>query len=117
MNDLSLLTSVGNALVRLEVIAAKLAAMLAKLLPSATSCLSIQQAAEAASLSPTKIRREIKSGRLPASNAGSSLRPLYRIQRSDLLAWLEENKKGGIDVPPKPLVFKRKIKSRYFGER
>jgi excisionase family DNA binding protein len=77
--------------------------------------LSIKRAAALAGLSPTKIRREIKAGRLLASNAGTPLRPLYRIQRTDLEHWLE-NKKGGNDVPPEVRVHKRKFKSRYFGE-
>src|SRR4051794_4285604 len=109
------LSSVANALVRLEVVAAKLAAMLTKLLPSTNECLSINQAAKVVTLSPTKIRREIVAGRLPAANTGSSLRPLYRIQKVDLLAWLEK-KKGGIQLPPATPVFKRGIKSRHFGQ-
>ncbi len=109
------LSSVASALVRLEVVAAKLAAMLARLLPSTSDCLSIEQAAKVVTLSPTKIRREIIAGRLQAANAGSSLRPLYRIQKTDLLAWLEK-KKGGIELPPSTALVKRRIRSRHFGD-
>lgn len=77
--------------------------------------LSIKQAAAVAGLSSTKIRREIKAGRLPASDIGTPAHPHYRIARSDLQAWMEKNR-GGSNVPLQPQRLKRKIKSRYFGE-
>jgi excisionase family DNA binding protein len=77
--------------------------------------LSIKDAAVVAGLSPTKVRREIKAGRLPASDTGTDRHPHYRIARSDLQAWMEKNK-GGTKAPPRNPVFKRKIKSRFFGE-
>jgi excisionase family DNA binding protein len=111
-----LLTTVSDLLVRLEVVAAKLYAMLGRR-PAAPDAdvLTIKQAARFTTLSPTKIRREIKASRLPASNAGSDLRPLYRIQKLDLLAWLER-KKGGMQLPPATLVVKRRIRSRHFDD-
>jgi excisionase family DNA binding protein len=77
--------------------------------------LSIKDAAKVAGLSPTKIRREVKAGRLLASDTGTASHPHYRIARSDLQAWMEKNK-GGTEAPPRNPVFKRKIKSRFFGE-
>jgi excisionase family DNA binding protein len=116
MTSSPLLITVSDLLVRLEVVAAKLYAMLRRR-PAApdTDVLTIKQAARFTTLSPTKIRREIKASRLPASNAGSDARPLYRIQKSDLLAWLEK-KKCGMLLPPSAPVFKRRIRSRHFGD-
>lgn len=113
MNDSPLLRSVATIVVRLEVVAAKLFAILGRLPAQASEWLSIREAAKSAALSPTKIRREIKAGHLPASNAGSSSRPLYRIQKSDLHSWLDK-RKGGTEVPPEVRITKRRIKSRYF---
>src|SRR5262245_9250512 len=77
--------------------------------------LSIKQAATVADLSATKIRREIKAGRLPASDIGTPAHPHYRIARTDLQSWMEKNKGSG-NSPPQPVRTKRKIRSRYFGE-
>jgi hypothetical protein len=108
--------SIGSMLARLEVVAAKLYGMLGRpRSEQAPDVLTIRQAAAFSALSPTKIRREIKSSRLPAANAGSSLRPLYRILKTDLLAWLEK-KKGGTQLPPSTPAFKRRIRSRHFGD-
>jgi excisionase family DNA binding protein len=77
--------------------------------------LSIQQAAALTGLSATKIRREVKAGRLPASDAGTPAHPHYRIRKADLNAWLESSR-GGRSVPPRVPIVRRKVKSRYFGE-
>ena len=107
--------AIGSMLARLEVVAAKLYGLLGRPRPDqAGDVLTIRQAAAFCALSPTKIRREIKSSRLPASNAGSDARPLYRILKSDLLVWLER-KKGGIKVPPKADL--KTLVNRYFPER
>jgi excisionase family DNA binding protein len=77
--------------------------------------LSIQQAATFACLSATKIRREVKAGRLPASDVGTPAHPHYRIARADLQAWMETNR-GGTNAPPRPQRIKRKVRSRHFGD-
>jgi excisionase family DNA binding protein len=76
---------------------------------------SIQQAATLTGLSATKIRREVKAGRLPASDAGTPAHPHYRIRKADLNTWLESNR-GGRSVPPRVPIVRQKIKSRYFCE-
>jgi excisionase family DNA binding protein len=63
--------------------------------------LSIKQAASWTSLSPSHIRRSIKTGDLAASNCGTSSHPLWRISRTDLIAWMEKKKGGTTTVPPK----------------
>ena len=75
--------------------------------------LSIKQAAVVAGLSSTKIRREIKAGRLLASDIGTAAHPHYRIARADLHTWMEAHR-GGAPTPPQPRQFKRKARSRYF---
>lgn len=77
--------------------------------------LSINQAAALASLSPSKVRREVKSGRLPASDVGTPDHPHYRIAKADLQAWLEKNR-GGASAPPQPQRVRKKIQSRHFGD-
>jgi excisionase family DNA binding protein len=77
--------------------------------------LSIKDAATVAGLSQTKIRQEVNAGRLPASDIGTDRHPHYRIARTDLQAWMEKNK-GRAEAPPRNLVIKRKVKSRFFGE-
>jgi excisionase family DNA binding protein len=77
--------------------------------------LSIKEVASFAGLSPSKIRREIKAGRLAAYDTGTPSHPHYRIAKTDLLSWLEKNK-GGRNVPPEVPIQKRKIKSWFFGE-
>lgn len=69
---------------------------------------SIKQAVGSTGLSESHIRRAVRSGELPASNLGSSLRPLWRIARKDLDVWMEK-KKGGHGIPPKPEM-KRLVK-------
>lgn len=61
---------------------------------------SIKQAAKITGLSDSHMRRAIRSGELPASNAGTQFRPAWRIARKDLDDWLEK-KKGGHSVPPR----------------
>src|SRR4051812_5719983 len=56
--------------------------------------LSISQVAAATGLSASHVRRAVRSGQLPASNAGTPDRPVWRIARADLAAWME-TKKGG----------------------
>ncbi|OAI54976.1 hypothetical protein AYO44_13890 [Planctomycetaceae bacterium SCGC AG-212-F19] len=73
--------------------------------------ISIKQAAGVAGLSATKIRREIKAGRLPASDVGTPRRSHYRIRKTDLQIWLETNK-GGIGLPPKSEL--ASLVNRYF---
>jgi excisionase family DNA binding protein len=75
--------------------------------------LSINQAATVAGLSATKIRREVKAGRLPASNTGTFSHAHYRIARTDLQAWMEQNR-GGSQVPPAVPTYEPKGKSRHF---
>ena len=77
--------------------------------------LSIKQAAAHAGLSPTKIRREIKAGRLRACDTGTPAHPHYRISRSDFQTWIERHR-GGAMSPPEVPVHKRKVRSRYFGQ-
>jgi excisionase family DNA binding protein len=78
------------------------------------SWVSLLQAAELTGLSGSFLRRKIKSGELPAVNASSARRPLYRIKLTDLEAWLEGRKeKGGNVVPPR--TERRRLVERYFG--
>ena len=81
----------------------------------ASEYLSIKQAATVTGLSPTKIRREIKAGRLAASDTGTPAHPHYRIFKSDLQTWMERNR-GGSNFPPRIPTQRRKVQSRYFGE-
>jgi excisionase family DNA binding protein len=62
---------------------------------------SISQAAEMVNLSDSHIRRAIYKRDLPASNVGSTARPLWRIMRSDLIAWMESKKGGDPKIPPR----------------
>jgi excisionase family DNA binding protein len=71
--------------------------------------LSIPQAAAHANLSPSKIRREIKAGRLPAANKSSKRRPLYRIAKTELDDWMRQE---GASVPPKSVL--KPLVDRYF---
>jgi excisionase family DNA binding protein len=80
--------------------------------PPPAEYLCIRQAAAFAGLSSTKIRREIKAGRLPASDAGTPRRSHYRIRRADLEAWMEKNK-GGSRLPPRKDI--SDLVARYFG--
>jgi hypothetical protein len=73
---------------------------------------SILRAAEITSLSYSHIRRAILADDLPAANVGSPAHPIYRIARTDLIAWMER-KKGGSNDPPKSQV--RGLIDRYFG--
>lgn len=66
--------------------------------------LSIRSASMLLSLSESHVRRAILKGELPASNVGSRARPLWRISRSDLDAWLESKKGGTSVVPPRSAV-------------
>jgi excisionase family DNA binding protein len=63
--------------------------------------LSIQQVAARASLSPTKVRREVIAGRLPAANKGSKRRPLYRIAKDELDTLMRQE---GASLPSKKKV-------------
>jgi excisionase family DNA binding protein len=67
----------------------------------AADYVSIKQAAKITELSGSHIRRAVRSGELPASNAGTRQHPVWRIARTDLAGWMEK-KKGGHNVPPKP---------------
>jgi excisionase family DNA binding protein len=62
---------------------------------------SISQAAEIVNLSDSHIRRVIYKRELPAANVGSTARPLWRIMRSDLIAWMESKKGGDPKIPPR----------------
>jgi excisionase family DNA binding protein len=72
--------------------------------------LSIQQAAALSGLSPTKVRRDIKAGRLPAANKGSKRRPLYRIAKDELEAWMRQEVSA--KVPAKSEL--KTLVDRYF---
>ena len=64
--------------------------------PQAPEFYSIRQAAEVVGVSADHLRRAVVSGVLAASNLGTMARPTYRISRTDLLAWVERGKAGGI---------------------
>jgi excisionase family DNA binding protein len=66
--------------------------------------LSIKEASRVVALSDSHIRRAITKGDLPASNVGTKARPLWRIARSDLHAWLEGRKGGTSGVPPRSMI-------------
>jgi hypothetical protein len=68
---------------------------------SAAEYVSIKWASYLTSLSPSHIRRAIKSGDLAASNCGTSCRLLWRIARTDLIAWMATKKGGTPKVPPR----------------
>ncbi len=63
--------------------------------------LTVKQTARFAALSESSIRRAIQGRSLPASNRGTGKRPLWRIARSDLIAWMESAKGGDPKVPPR----------------
>lgn len=65
------------------------------------SHLSISDVSRVAAISDSHVRRAIRKGDLPASNVGTISRPLWRIARSDLDAWLEGKKGGTSTVPPR----------------
>jgi excisionase family DNA binding protein len=78
--------------------------------------LSVKQAAAVAGLSETTIRRAVRSGTLKAFNpTGSARRPTWRIRREDLVAFMEQNRAEG-QAPSPPVLLRRRVKSRYFGE-
>jgi hypothetical protein len=78
--------------------------MIETLQASAAEWLSIKHAAILGDLSQTHLRRAIRSGALPASNAGTPSRPIWRIARIDLAAWMERNKAETAAVPPQSEV-------------
>lgn len=63
--------------------------------------LSINAIASVAGLSASHVRRSVVTGDLPASNIGTSARPVYRISRTDLASWMEKRKGGSQKLPPK----------------
>lgn len=93
------LSQAASALERLE---AKLDMALAarREQPIQQDYLSVVQAARLTGFSYSYIRRAVASGKLVAANSGSALRPIYRIARTDLAAWMEKKKGGTINVPP-----------------
>jgi excisionase family DNA binding protein len=56
---------------------------------------SIKRTAKITGLSDSHIRQAVISGDLPASNVGTTKRPVYRIGKADLAAWLEGRKGRG----------------------
>ena len=77
--------------------------------------LSISQTAAATGLSESHVRRAVRSGRLPASNAGTPDRPAWRIARADLADWMRR-RMGGNRVPPIAGTISVGKKSRHFGD-
>lgn len=73
-------------------IANRLAALLQKQALPERGCFTLDQAAEFVVCHPEHIRREVKSGRLPAVDIGNGGRAAIRILRADLLSWLEQRK-------------------------
>ncbi|MBY0522770.1 MAG: helix-turn-helix domain-containing protein [Gemmataceae bacterium] len=63
--------------------------------------LTVKDVAILTSLSESYLRRKIYARELPAANIGSEARPVWRIQRKDLVAWLEARKGGTPSIPPK----------------
>jgi len=63
--------------------------------------LAVKDASLVAALSESYLRRKIYARELPAANIGSEARPVWRIQRKDLVAWLEARKGGTPSIPPK----------------
>lgn len=78
-----------------------LAAFKGKMEMASKGWLSIENAAMYADVSPDHIRRAVRGAMLPASNVGTPDRPLYRISRQDLDAWLEKRKAGALPPPRK----------------
>lgn len=79
---------------------------------AAAEWLSVAQAARATGLSDTTIRRAIGGRDLPASNVGGELRPVWRVARRDLAAWMEKQKGGTASVPPRGEL--QRLVGRYF---
>jgi excisionase family DNA binding protein len=71
----------------------RIEALLQHALPAA-EFYSIRQAARVIGVSPDHIRRAVTGGMLAVSNVGTMGRPMYRIARADLLAWMERGKAG-----------------------
>lgn len=68
--------------------------------PGTPEYLTVAQAAAAASVSPSHVRRALRRGELPASNVGTDPHPQWRIAPADLTAWVERRKGGTPAVPP-----------------
>jgi excisionase family DNA binding protein len=83
---------------------------------------SIEQAGKLTGLSSDHIRRAVTGGVLPASNMGTPDRPLYRLSRENIQAWMKE-REAGPKPPPRrkktseergPLPFSRHIHPRRY---
>ncbi len=69
--------------------------------PAPQEWFSISDAAALVGLSTKHLRRALTGGTLPASNVGTPDRPLYRISRAELSAWMEKRKAGALPPPRK----------------
>lgn len=74
--------------------------------------LSIKEAAVVVGLSEDHVRRAVTGSALPCSNVGTNDRPLYRISRKDLEAFMERRKAGAL--PPQKGRGKRKLQPSPF---
>ena len=61
-----------------------------------TKTLSVKQVAEELETRPEWVRRMIRSGEIKASNIGKGTRPVYRIRKTTLDAFIEERTVLGI---------------------
>lgn len=75
----------------------------------------VKRAAEIMGCHSNTLRRAIASGFLAASNIGSEERPVYRLHRKDIKAWMD-----GMRSTAKPLASKDQrdaLVERFFGKR
>ena len=77
--------------------------------------LSISQAAAVTGLSTSHVRRAVRSGQLTASNTGTRDRPVWRIARRDLDAWMRR-RVGGTGILPTAAKITVNKKSRHFDD-
>jgi len=80
---------------------------------TSTEYLSIKDAAHAVGISPTTIRRAVKTGELDAKNVGNGKRPTWRIKKTDLETWAKKEK-GGSELEPPPMYHTEAEQSRHF---
>jgi excisionase family DNA binding protein len=93
MTDADVLAEIRQSQVRLSAQVRRLHELLERqvtLLDEAY--LPIKRAAQITALSNSHIRQAVTCGELPASNVGTARRPIYRIAKTDLSAWLESRK-------------------------
>lgn len=93
MTDANALAEIRESQVRLSAQVQRLHELLERQVALAdVAYLSIKRTAQITALSDSRIRQAVTCGELAASNVGTTRRPIYRIAKTDLSAWLESRK-------------------------